>query len=268
MTLTIDRAGPSDYGAAVDILIEAFASDPGFLRLIPQPDEGGTKLRQLFELQIDRQYGPAGMVDLARNEQGEILGVALWDGPDDNHDLAEQAKLLPHLVSIFGVSAARLVLGELHSARQHPRFPHWYLYTIAATGAARGQGVGSTSPGPGDRPGIGRRSWAGKNKGASHHRPHQRVWPRHVPRPPLSPPLHHCRDGGGQGPGGGKRAARARDQSSRGGGDLSGGDHHQVGAALPPPGICPPRLHPQRRFPYSGTGHVETAGHAGPVTGS
>lgn len=143
MSILISQADSSDYAMTVDILTDAFASDPGFLRLIPQPDENNAKLRRLFEVQISKQYGPVGMVDLARNEHGEILGAALWDGPDDNHGAVEQASLLPHLISIFGVSAARLVLSEFSSARQHPKFPHWYLYTIATTAAARGQGVGS-----------------------------------------------------------------------------------------------------------------------------
>lgn len=141
--ITITAASTAQYEKIVDILVEAFHQDPGFLRVIPQPDEGNAQLRALFEIQIELQYSRDGTIDVASDDQGEIIGVALWDGPDASHGAVDQARLLPRLVKVFGLHTARIMLRELAAARMHPRFPHWYLYTIATTAASRGTGVGS-----------------------------------------------------------------------------------------------------------------------------
>ncbi|ANE04050.1 GNAT family N-acetyltransferase [Corynebacterium crudilactis] len=143
MSLSVFPASTADHSTIIDILVEAFAQDPAFLRALPQPDPGSQRLRALFQLQIEKQYAVAGNIDIARNEEDEIVGVALWDRPDGKHSALDQASILPQLVSIFGVKAAQIVLNELNSARFHPRFSHWYLYTIATAASARGTGVGS-----------------------------------------------------------------------------------------------------------------------------
>ena len=141
--ITVTAATASQHAEFVKVLVGAFHEDPGFVRVIPQPDENNDLLRALFGLQIELQYGRDGIIDVATNEQGEIVGVALWDAPDANHGAVDQVKLLPHLVKIFGRHTAKIMLREFFSARMHPRFPHWYLYTIAATAQSRGTGVGS-----------------------------------------------------------------------------------------------------------------------------
>lgn len=141
--ITVAAATSSQYPAVMEILVEAFAADPGFLRVIPQPDSGNKMLRALFELQIEAQYARDGHIDVAFNEEGMIVGVALWDAPDAGHGALDQARLLPRMVKIFGAHTAKLVLRDFSSARMHPRFPHWYLYTIATTPESRGSGVGS-----------------------------------------------------------------------------------------------------------------------------
>lgn len=143
MSLNISPATSADYPRIIDILVEAFTHDPAFLRWLPQPDPGAKNLRALFKLQIERQYALAGDIDVARNSEGEILGAALWDKPDGKHSAIDQAALLPQLISIFGLRTAQVVFTELNAARFHPRFPHWYLYTVATAQSARGQGVGS-----------------------------------------------------------------------------------------------------------------------------
>lgn len=141
--ITVVTATSAQYPAVIELLVEAFSTDPGFLRVIPQPDSGNHLLRSLFELQIEAQYAKDGHIDVATNEEGVMVGVALWDAPDAGHGALDQAKLLPRLIKIFGPNTAKLVLREFTSARMHPRFPHWYLYTIATTPESRGTGVGS-----------------------------------------------------------------------------------------------------------------------------
>lgn len=141
--IDVTAATPSQHPEVIDILVQAFAADPGFLRVIPQPDSDNQLLRSLFELQIEAQYSKDGHIDVATNEEDVIVGVALWDAPDAGHGAVDQAKILPRLIKIFGAHATKLVLREFTSARMHPRFPHWYLYTIATTPESRGTGVGS-----------------------------------------------------------------------------------------------------------------------------
>lgn len=141
--MTVSSATPDQYPGVIDILVESFAADPAFLRWIPQPDPGLRKLRGLFELQLEKQYALSGTIDVAHDAEGELLGAALWDAPDGRHSARDQLSLLPSLIRLFGTGTAGVIHTELSSARYHPRFPHWYLYTVATTAAARGRGVGS-----------------------------------------------------------------------------------------------------------------------------
>ena len=139
----ITPADPSHIPAVIDLLVATFADDPGFLRWIPQPDPGNHLLRGLFELQMETQYACYGTIDMALNEVGDIVGVALWDAPDANHGAVDQARLASRMVRLFGRNTPVFMARSFASARMHPKFPHWYLYTIASTPESRGTGVGS-----------------------------------------------------------------------------------------------------------------------------
>lgn len=141
--ITIQAAHASEFPVITDILVDTFADDPGFLRWIPQPDPGNRQLRGLFELQLQTRYLPANTVDIARDEAGDIVGVALWDAPDSDHSALDEARLLPRLLTLFGARTPQFLAHGVRSARMHPRFPHWYLYTIASIPQARGTGVGT-----------------------------------------------------------------------------------------------------------------------------
>ncbi|MFP7365751.1 GNAT family N-acetyltransferase [Corynebacterium callunae] len=143
MSFTIIPATVAHYPKIVDILVDAFAADPAFLRMIPQPDPDNEKLRALFTLELKKQYAVAGHVDLALNDEGEALGVALWDFYEGRPQAAESLAALPDLWNIFGRGTAQVIKTEMHSSTFHPNFPHWYLYTLATPESARGQGIGT-----------------------------------------------------------------------------------------------------------------------------
>ncbi|KQB85578.1 GNAT family N-acetyltransferase [Corynebacterium oculi] len=136
---------PSDRDAAVGVLARAFHGDPSFARvatLATSSDTWGV-IHEIFDLQITHEYEPAGVIDVAE-ENGEILGVALWNTPEGKKaGLSDQATALKRYAKLFGRHLPTMYLRERELAAHHPKFPHWYLYALAVSPAAQGKGVGS-----------------------------------------------------------------------------------------------------------------------------
>lgn len=143
MSPIIIPATPAHYPRILDILVNAFAKDPAFLRMIPQPDLANHKLRALFQLEIEKQFANSGHIDIAVDDREDVCGVALWDFYQGRPSSTDSLPILPDLLRIFGTGTAQIVKAEIHSASFHPHFPHWYLYTLATPASARGQGIGS-----------------------------------------------------------------------------------------------------------------------------
>lgn len=136
---------PRDKERAVEILLAAFREDPAFARiaaLAPGADEEAV-LRALFDLQVGREYAPAGAIDVAEDE-GRIYGVALWNPPGARLGLRERAQVALGYARIFGPGALTLYRHERELDAYHPAFPHWYLYALAVSPDAQGRGVGTS----------------------------------------------------------------------------------------------------------------------------
>lgn len=136
---------PGDRDAAVEILTSAFAADPAFARITDLAVSSDTRrvLEDLFRLQITHEYEPAGVIDIAE-ETGKILGVALWTPPAQGETGAQQRMSAARgYAKLFGPHVFALYRRERELGACHPRFPHWYLYTLAVSPAAQGKGVGS-----------------------------------------------------------------------------------------------------------------------------
>ncbi|KQB85766.1 GNAT family N-acetyltransferase [Corynebacterium lowii] len=142
--MTIRPYQPHDRESVVRILVSAFREDPSFARTtaLALSDDKKQVLEDIFRLQIDHEYAPHGVIDLVE-EEGQILGVALWNRPDGEPGVIDQLRSTRQYTRIFGRNIVKAYLRERESGAYHPKFPHWYLYTLAVSPAAQGKGVGS-----------------------------------------------------------------------------------------------------------------------------
>ena len=144
MKLTIRPATEGDVNQIVDILTDAFETDPAFRRIMQPLSDETKNLRKIFDLQLRHEYLPYGIVDVEFNEEGEMLGVALWNKPGKPITFLSLLRYVPDYVRVFGKSFIGAVLRERKSEKLHPQFPHWYLYTLAVRPGHQGEGLGTT----------------------------------------------------------------------------------------------------------------------------
>ncbi|WP_292683350.1 hypothetical protein [Microbacterium sp. SCN 69-37] len=87
--ITITPARRGDLPAAADVLAEAFEADPVLAAIVPTPGRWRTRLAHLFHGMLAAGAFTTGTVDLARDGDGSILGVAVWEGPNARTALSD-----------------------------------------------------------------------------------------------------------------------------------------------------------------------------------
>lgn len=140
---TILPASPADVPAAAAVLGEAFAHDVVMGSLV-MGDHRPARFARLFTALMRAGALRTGLVDLARrDDDGVVLGAAIWEAPGRHASLLDQARELPDFVRALGAGGLRRAL-RLQSvlARHRPAEPHWYLAQIGVGRDARGTGVG------------------------------------------------------------------------------------------------------------------------------
>ncbi len=130
------RAGKADWRQLGDITAEAFAEDPVNLWIFggrgPLPHVFGNLARNI--------YLPRGVCHIAGDR-----GATMWAHSDSSRELGTLAtlQLVFTLMRLGSKGAAKRGLGAGEAmAREHPKAPHMYLFTIGTRAAARGQGLG------------------------------------------------------------------------------------------------------------------------------
>ncbi len=139
----------NDLIPVAGLLGQTFASDPVLLESIfgyreppADPKRAARVLSRVFKLELETLYLPHGRVDLAE-EDGTLLGAALWLPPGASPGIGTRLLQGPRLIRALGRHFLRAALLDRYWTRATPKFPHWYLYTLAANPKARGKGVGS-----------------------------------------------------------------------------------------------------------------------------
>ncbi len=79
--ISVTPARATDLAPAAAILAEAFAQDPVMSAVVPGSRRRHERLTDLFHGLLASGPYPTGTVDLARDADGTILGVAAWEGP-------------------------------------------------------------------------------------------------------------------------------------------------------------------------------------------
>lgn len=138
-------AVPADVPLAVDVLTEAFAEDPVIGSFVPSGPGRNRRIARLFGALVASSRH--GVVDLARRDDGEVIGAAFWEPPTTPapwRSLLNQALELPAFLAALGpVGTIRAARRQQALAGHRPATPHWYLGEIGVSRSGRGMGVGS-----------------------------------------------------------------------------------------------------------------------------
>lgn len=143
-TLTPVRLDSADIDAASDVLVRAFADDPGLHFVFPDPADLERLGPSLAHAVI--RYAPRCGTPLVT--PGEVRGVALWfphDAPQPTHDDLTETGLaaVPDQIGPDAWRRFQLLLDHLDAL--HPRYapePHWYLAMLGVDPAWQRQGLG------------------------------------------------------------------------------------------------------------------------------
>ena len=130
------QARANDWKTVADITGEAFAEDPVNQWVFGKPNS----IRSMFRVMAREMYVPQGLCHL--HPAG---GATMWMPPDVSAAPSQLGLLKFALGQLRhgtpGAIRRGMALSELMQA-WHPKEPHMYLFTIGATRAARGKGVG------------------------------------------------------------------------------------------------------------------------------
>lgn len=135
-------AGLADWRRLGDITGEAFAEDPVNLWIFGKADP----LKPLFSHLARHLYLPDGICHLAGDE-----GATMWCPSDRRRELGPLPTMGLVLTLLLrgsrGAAKRAMTAGET-MAREHPKAPHVYLFTIGTRKAARGMGLGKQMMNP------------------------------------------------------------------------------------------------------------------------
>jgi GNAT superfamily N-acetyltransferase len=154
MTAGVRAATPDELGILAAVLGHAYADDPVWSWVYPQPDRS-RRLARMFRplLRATQDRGATVLTDEARR------GAAIWQR---SHARSLGALGTARVAAAMIASGARVRRGQavMRAIEQrHPREPHWYLAVLGTDPAHWGEGVGSAlvrhvldDPAQGDEP--------------------------------------------------------------------------------------------------------------------
>lgn len=126
---TIRPGTAADAGEIGEIFSEAFEDDPVWAAHLP---DSSSRRRALAEFYASEVESEPEHVDVAVDEDGQLLGALIWEPPGSREESDS-----------FSPTEA----GQAHDRAiddQRPDEPHWYIHDIATSARARGTGVGTT----------------------------------------------------------------------------------------------------------------------------
>jgi GNAT superfamily N-acetyltransferase len=140
-SLSVRRATAADVGNLSGVLAAAFADDPVFGWLLPDPRRRMERLARYFELELAHVALRAGCVWTSADGRGVALAMppGAWRLPP-----SVAVRQAPAYGRVFGrrLPKATLLLGLME--HRHIRQPHWYFPYIGVAPEAQGGGVGTS----------------------------------------------------------------------------------------------------------------------------
>ncbi|HEX7135363.1 MAG TPA: GNAT family N-acetyltransferase [Iamia sp.] len=141
-TPTVARATAWDRGRLVNVLSAAFADDPVFTWIEPDPTRRAAILPATFGA-FAAAFARHETTDLVRID-GAAAGAALWAPPGVEPVHPDDADLIGEAMGVY-TPEAQARIGALMAAFEaaHPKEPAWYLNFLGVTPARQGLGLGS-----------------------------------------------------------------------------------------------------------------------------
>ena len=140
------RLGIAHAPVMARVLARAFAEDPNFVALQPDPARRALALERTFVAQAKTTM-PFGHVHGELDDAGALAGAAVWH-PPGSAPLPVRLQLagLPAALSALAVTphaVPRTLAMVAKMERLRPQEPHWYLATIGVDPPHHGRGVGT-----------------------------------------------------------------------------------------------------------------------------
>jgi ribosomal protein S18 acetylase RimI-like enzyme len=142
--LTVRQATAVDRAGLVPVLARAFYEDPQFVWSLPDQRDRLRRIDRVFDTILRYEALRHGTVQLAEDDEGAVVGGAVWLPPHHWRDpLHRQLLTAPGFLRGYG---RRIGYGDTFQRacwKAHPCEPHWYLYILGVEPDRQGQGVGS-----------------------------------------------------------------------------------------------------------------------------
>jgi len=144
MTVPIQPSTRQDLPAIVRLLAESLEGDPIYLDILPARPDRRRALEHFYVAYLRALGARRGVVDLARDAEGALVGVAVWERSPVGNDSAFLPQLAnTHLflraLGLRGMFPAKHLQEVLEAHR--PVDAHWYLPVVAVRPEARRGGV-------------------------------------------------------------------------------------------------------------------------------
>jgi GNAT superfamily N-acetyltransferase len=138
--------GADDHEAAAEALALAFADDPAWAHLMPDPETRAERLLVFFNSEIE-QLVP-GYRQVWVTEDGS--GAAIWARPGRwRVPMAGTVSQARPMARAFGHRLPLAMWTQMRFERHHPRSPHhWYLHYLGVEPRGQGRGLGGALMAP------------------------------------------------------------------------------------------------------------------------
>ncbi len=136
MSPTIKTARASDEDSVINVLVQAFSSDPVVRWVWPDSQQYFAHFPRFV-----KAFGGKAFTHASAYYIDSYAGAALWLPPDVHLDEDALTTVLQHTVS---EQTQRHVFAVFEQMGQyHPREPHWYLPLVGVDPSQQGKGLGS-----------------------------------------------------------------------------------------------------------------------------
>jgi GNAT superfamily N-acetyltransferase len=138
--------GPDDHEAAAEALALAFADDPAWAHLMPDPASRAERLLIFFNAEIGNLTPVHRQVWITDDGSG----AAIWAQPGRwRVPLSGSVSQARPMARAFGRRLPLAMWTQMRFERHHPRSPHhWYLHYIGVEPRGQGRGLGGALMAP------------------------------------------------------------------------------------------------------------------------
>lgn len=146
MSIRIEVATRRDLPEVAALLATGMETDPVFLDVIPPRERRHEALLGFFGAYVLTYTGSERAVDIARRDDGVIVGAATWAHNRVGRDsrFGEQIALAPRYLRALGPGGVLPPYRVQKVLERHrPLDTHWFLSAVVVLGAERDAGVGT-----------------------------------------------------------------------------------------------------------------------------